>query len=86
MLALKFAPPSSFELARLIRNWEPPKKPHCSNCLFARVSGDPENPTVECAAGHGKTLTLGMMLRNKAARQFRPAVSCPDWSSMDDEP
>jgi hypothetical protein len=73
---------SPYYLKGMIEDWDPPDKPHCSNCSNAQISGPSENPLVTCAAGHGRELTLVQMLRPKAPRQFVPAVRCPDWGDM----
>ena len=69
-------------LRGMIADWNPPARPHCSNCLHAKVSGTADEPTVYCAKGYGKVLGLPPMIRASHARQFRPAVDCPDYEDM----
>lgn len=75
---------SPYELRAIIGNWEPPDKPHCSNCLHAKVGGRADDPVVTCSMGHGsrRPLALVALIRRKSARQFVPAVRCPDFTSM----
>lgn len=73
---------SSYDVARFTRLWEVPEKPHCTNCLYAKVGGNPENPTVTCAKGYGKPLTLGSMIRPNFPRQIASAAKCPDYDDM----
>lgn len=71
----------------VILEWEPPKAPHCSNCRFALVSGDPNEPVASCAQGHGpSSISLWRLIRSKSPRGFRSAEKCPDFSIMSDEP
>lgn len=79
----RIAPTTSPYLLRaLIADWEPPAKPHCSNCSNCIVGGAPDEPTAHCAQGRGNVITLVQLLRKKAPRQFVPAVKCPDWDDM----
>lgn len=73
---------SPYVLRGLIADWEPPARPHCSNCAHCRVIGSPDDPTAYCDRGHGGVITLVQLLRKKTPRQFEPAVKCPDWSDM----
>jgi hypothetical protein len=77
---------TDYELTRWINRWEVPDAPHCSNCVFAKVSGRPENPDVSCAAGHGKLIELATLVRPSHPRQFRVAARCPDFSDMGPAP
>lgn len=67
---------------RVIQEWEPPKAPHCSNCLHARVTGHPEKPTAYCAMGEGKEIDLWRLIRRKRPMGFRAADKCPHFDSM----
>lgn len=79
----RLAPTVSPYLIRgLIADWEPPARPHCSNCSNCIVSGAPDDPTARCARGHGKVITLVELIRKRYPRQFEPAVKCPDWADM----
>lgn len=76
-----------YDITFLIDSWEPPKTPHCSNCLHCKVNGDPADPYVQCAVGHvsvvsGTVLPLAHLLRRKRARQFVPPERCPDYADM----
>lgn len=77
-------PPTSIE--ETIEKWTVPRKPHCSNCLNAVVSGDPRDPVVRCKAGHGNTpaISLFRLIRAKSPRGFMQAHLCPDYKSMSD--
>jgi hypothetical protein len=71
------------DVERFTCNWEPLDRPHCSNCLFAKVSGPPSDPVVRCAKGHGKgSLSLAVMIRPTFARQFTRAKDCADFEDM----
>ena len=72
------------ELLRVIREWEPPKVPHCSNCRFARVTGHTDAPTSYCEMGEGKEIDLCRLIRPHSPRGFRAADKCPHFSSMSD--
>jgi hypothetical protein len=71
--------------AAIIEDWQPPRAPHCSNCLHAVVGGTPEEPTVRCERGHGDERSLFTLIRPSHSRQFIPAKECPDFSSMSDD-
>lgn len=74
---------SPYYLKGMIEAWDPPAKPHCSNCLFAKVSGTSDEPMVTCAKGYGtKPLALAVMIRARHARQFTPAADCPGYEDM----
>jgi hypothetical protein len=72
-------------LAERIQAWTPPARPHCANCLHAKVFGAPEAPEVRCAQGHGRVVELVNLIR--AQRPVGPAAasSCADYSSMGDD-
>ena len=73
MMAI-LAPYSSFKQA--IEKWDAdPHRVHCSNCLNARVRGDPAAPEAFCAAGYGSEMALERLLR-KHARGFASAEKC----------
>jgi hypothetical protein len=82
MMGRGTATASPYYLRGMIQDWNPPEKPHCTNCLHAKVGGTSDEPTVTCAQGHGRHLTLVQMIRPKAPRQFVPAVRCADFSDM----
>lgn len=67
----------------VICNWEPPTRAHCSNCLYAKVSGSPERPMVTCAQGRGRQMELWGLIRSQRPRQFLAAEKCPDYEGMD---
>ena len=74
-----------YDVARMIDNWEPPTRPHCSNCSNCRVYGNPDHPLVYCAAGHGddqKRVELGRVIRSNRPIGFRRADQCPAFDSM----
>jgi hypothetical protein len=66
-------------IARLISVWEPPRYPHCSNCLNAKVSGDPSDPQVRCSHGYGTPRSLVSLIRGKNGRGFKAAKGCLNW-------
>lgn len=77
----------SQHLAALIAAWEPPTRPHCSNCAHAHVGGFPADPMVDCTEGHNDRpyrMALGAMLRLKYPSGFRVDGKCPDFESMSD--
>jgi hypothetical protein len=74
-----------YTLRALIQRWEPPVQPHCSDCRWACVSGNPRNPTVRCAKGQGRVeMSLAQLIRASRPLQFRPARACPYFESMED--
>lgn len=74
------------DLPRIIDRWEPAERPvHCSNCLHAKVSGEPDAPRVHCAQGHGRERTFLQLCRAYSPAGFRTAWACPDFTSMDDD-
>lgn len=78
--------PRGLDVLRIVQEWEPPIRPHCSDCRHCTVLGDPDRPEVSCAAGHGpRTLDLWRMIRRFHPRGFRAAASCPDWCSMSED-
>lgn len=70
-------------LLYMVTDWDPPTRPHCSNCLHAKVHGSPDAPITYCVKGQGLPMDLWRLIRNKRPVQFRPAVGCPDFASMD---
>lgn len=75
------------EMGRLIRAWEPPETPHCSDCRWAIVGGTPDEPTVSCAQAHGPAeIPLWRLIRPKHPRGFRSAEKCPHFDSMGGKP
>jgi hypothetical protein len=82
MLTRTYPINSPYEIRRTVDQWEVPAKPHCSNCSHAKVGGTPDNPVAECDSVHGKPLSLIQLTRQKHARQFKPATSCPDYDDM----
>lgn len=73
-------------LLNVLTEWEPPKVPHCSNCLYCTVGGSPLDPTVSCAQAHGRAnVPLWRLIRRQRPVGFRAAISCPDFRSMSDE-
>lgn len=67
--------------------WEPADRPlHCSNCVFAVVTGTGEShPEVVCAKGHGAPRRLHTLIRESHPLGFCRTGSCPDFVSMSDE-
>lgn len=80
--------PSDEVLARAMESnavatWEPHDKPHCSDCRYARVFGEPGKVEVRCAMGEGKdSMPLFKLIRPHRPMQFRPAANCPTFDSM----
>ena len=70
------------KLGEWIVQWEPPKRPSCSNCLHAKVRGNPVDPTVACDLGHGRTVDLARLIRPIRPVGIASAETCPDFSSM----
>lgn len=62
--------------------WQPRTTPHCSDCRHAVVGGQPSEPTVRCARGHGGPVPLWRLIRLVRPLGFRPAAACPDFDSM----
>lgn len=69
-------------LLNTVMRWEVPEKPHCSNCRFAIVQGNPDKPETYCAKGHGNVMDLWALIRSMRPRQFTPAERCPDFEGM----
>jgi len=76
-----------YDIGRIIDAWEPPDRPHCSNCLNCRVYGTSANPLVYCKAGYdeGKRVELGRVARSHRPHGFKAASKCPSFDSMDDQ-
>lgn len=70
-----------------IELWEPSPHPHCSNCLSARVHGDPDEPVVRCR-DHPEILPAPLMrlIRPRSPRGFRWAESCQEFNPAEDWP
>lgn len=76
-------------LSQVIDEWKPGKLPHCSNCINARVHGEPETPMAYCRKGHGKqrkaddgqAVELSRLIRHKSPLGFKVAAECPDWEA-----
>lgn len=75
------------DFMRLIESWDPCERPvHCSNCINAIVTGDGiHHPSVHCAKGYGRTISIWQLTRNQRPFGFRNAAECPDFTSMDDD-
>ena len=74
-----------YDVDRMVRNWEPPSRPLCSNCSNCRVYGNPDHPLVYCAAGYGddqRGVELGRVIRQKRPLGFARAETCPAFESM----
>ena len=66
---------------RYIDAWKPPQRPHCSNCVNARVSGAPDDPKARCVAGVGARMDLSRLVRWKQPCGFAAANKCEHWEA-----
>lgn len=73
-----------YDLTRLINNWEPPARAHCSNCSNCRVYGNADSPLVYCKAGFDadKRVEMGRLIRSVRPVGFRSAEKCLAFESM----
>ena len=70
----------------LVQAWNPDRRNvHCSNCKFAKVKGNPDDPFVVCAKGVGKPVSLERIIREPHPYGFANARLCPMFSSMSDD-
>ena len=78
--------PTDAAIRHHLQDWNPEARAaHCTNCCYAKVSGDPAEPVVQCAQGWGTgPLKLWLMTRARAPRQFAVAARCPNYRSMSD--
>ena len=71
-----------YSVENMVKAWNPPERPHCSDCTNAIVSGDLDEPIVRCRRGYGKPLPLVALIRRRFPRQFTRAADCQDFESM----
>lgn len=69
----------------VIQAWEPLDRPHCSDCRYAKITGNPDRPVAYCAMGEGQEIDLWRLIRRLRPLGFRSAEKCPHFSSMSNE-
>ena len=78
----------AYDLLSAIGDYNPDKvgrKVHCSNCLACKAKGEWPQMIAIYHEGHG-SVELIKLLRERQPTTIRAAKSCPDFSSMSDEP